>query len=591
MNNTITLYNLPWVFEGRTQPYFNSFTSRDNYFNSLVGKSVNKLGVNVNFRYNYEIEITVDVDYTEIENYNFVVIEYNSKRYFANIIDINQISINRVKIACKRNVFYEVENPFNYFKDFNIEKTTFKNLLINNNPKYYPEKTLRESIVTSKITQITGRFDAPVIIKTVKFVPCMVLILSDKVGNGAYTYSSNETQTNYYVYVTPLDPDDKTSILKVKSSSTAEYFDISFNATTDYPSAISEISPYIISVNFIKLPFITDKKGNYYTPFYGRPWSYKSSDTTLLHEIKGIEVNKNYGDYDFTISVGDFLKIPFVDIVFGDESNTITLEMYRYNFGAIGRSSTAELHFLYDFSPSGISFVVTEEGNGTLNDLNGNIKRKWIFPINCSDNVIINSEALFNSQNKYYDVLTKINKNRIIGEGTTQSVTQILTGAMQIAGGAANAVVSGGTSGLGEMIMGAGNGIRGVGSIAETAIKSGAFEKERKYNAMQEKEKPSTTKLATSATANLILYNTEVWKNEHTVIENDYESLLREISTYGVNAYINEDKFDIPSHLVDNHFYIQGIAVCNPIENQITARQYSEVNYAITNGTRFRYFQ
>lgn len=589
MNNTITLYNIPWVFEGRTQPYFNTFTSRDNYFNSVVGKSVNKVGVNINFQYNYEIEITVDVDYTEIENYNFVVIEYNSKRYYANIIDIKQISINRVKIACKRNVFYEVENPFKYFKDFNIEKTTFKNLLIGNNPKYYPEKNLREYSFTSKISSITGRFDAKPIIKTVKFVPCLVLILSDKIGNAANTYSSNETETNYYVYVTPLDPDDKTSKLKFKTSPTSGYLDISFNATTDYPTVLSEISPYIISVNFIKLPFISDNNGNYYTPFYGRSWNYKSSDPNLLHEIKAIEVSKNYGFYDFNITVSDFLKTPTVDIIFGDENNVISFDMYRYNSVPIYRTSGFMLKFSYDFSPSGISFIVTEE-NTDIDELNGNTKRKWVFPINCSDNVIINSEALFNSQNKYYDVLTKINKNRIIGEGATQSVTQILTGATQIASGAASAIVSGGTSGLGEMIMGTGNAIRGVGSITETAIKTNAFEKERKYNAMQEKEKPSTTKLATSATANLILYNTEIWKNEHIVIDNDYESLLREINTYGVSAYINEEKFDIKTHIVDNHFYIQGIAVCDPVENQITTRQYSEINYAITNGTRFRYF-
>lgn len=125
--NKITLYKVPWAFGSIRQPYFLSDTARNNFFNGLTDfvQAVEN-GVGIKIGYNYEIECVCNIDITVAQDYNFGIITYNNHDYYADVIDMEMVNVNRTRIQFRRNAIIENTNYLQHFKNFTISRMTLK---------------------------------------------------------------------------------------------------------------------------------------------------------------------------------------------------------------------------------------------------------------------------------------------------------------------------------------------------------------------------------------------------------------------------------------------------------------------------------
>lgn len=579
MENTITLYNVPWVFEGRTQPYFATATSRDNYFSSLTGKQVNKVGVNITLLYNYEIELKVDLDITLVENYNFAVIVYNDKKYYANIIDSEQISVNRTKVYCKRNPLFEVINPFQYFEKFMIESATFYNLNFDSNPSFFFPKTLRTRPVYRALSCVYKLRDN-VIEPTVNFIPTAVLVLGKSISSGDLPYTQSYDQSNFFVYLIPLKDGTYSN-----SSGVTQKFTI---LPDQMEKTIAKLSPYTLKFNIMYLPYSSVNK-----TFMGYGGFVKIPNTDY-YTYNLYENTSTY--YIFTLSGQDYLEYSTIDFLVYSPNNILTIEPYKYCNGLYDRSFECDVYLHFNFDPSGISIISFVKGNN-YSSFNSDDILCTTFNISTDKSFCVDQESLFAAENSYYNELTAVNKKQILNLGTSQAVSEVGVGLVQIAAGAGAALETFGTGGIGEAVMGGGNVIRGISTALDTSTKIEAYEKTRALEAAQEKNKPPKCNVSSSSYFDNWFFN----YNEYpiyqyfkvvynTILPNDRETFLIDSTTYGIKCYKEEDSFNFVEHLVNGYFFVKCVAVCKPITSQLTTRQYSEIQRYLEAGCRYKYF-
>ena len=138
--NSIILYKAPWTYGDSSQPYFTTEESRDLYFETLDHVQVNVNNPNIKISFNYSVSLKVDLDINIILQYNYVVVEYNGKKYYGFIMDCEHISINYSRIEIYRHALAEIVDCFSYFKNYRITRATFSKQDFSNKRKIsYPK--------------------------------------------------------------------------------------------------------------------------------------------------------------------------------------------------------------------------------------------------------------------------------------------------------------------------------------------------------------------------------------------------------------------------------------------------------------------
>lgn len=557
MQNIVTFYKLPFVYGGVTQPYFASDTDRDNFLNTIE-KSIVLNNVGIYLQFNYKCDLVIQIDYTTIVDYNFAVIQYNNKKYFANILDIELVSVNKSKCKCIRNPLFEKTNYLQYFTDFKILKSTFKELNYNENSKFFFPRDYRyygnEYPITFKNKS-----------KDVKFKKFYVFYVDPQIVNVTYVenvISINDISTNYSILLVPVLPDYYAAVGLVNY--TKELIKSSIE------NILQVKSDYVLKFEVLFLPVWENTNSDGIT-FY----SFLSPAT-----ITGIDgVQTKYGEYIGLISmnniklnttiVGDIFSV--FDVYFGEPDNKLTLELYKYK----------EINITLTFCLSLNSTDLLVEIIGT-NDSIENYRKFYTYSLTSRMSYVITSKSTFLSENRYYDALT-INTLQNMGKhvmiDTAFSMGQ---GAIGIIGGAASGNPQSAMSGVGNYLS-AGQ------SLAGYVVDRDKFESDRKLLAAQEQEKSGRGSANGNATLFANIYENFIYVIENKIFSSDMSAIESDLNLYGIDCFCEEDDFNFDLHNVNGYFYLSAIAVLK-YPTTLSTLEYNILYNVLKNGCRYKIF-
>ena len=609
--NKIVLYKVPFNYGDIKQPYFMSDSSRDSFFELCDHKQVNYDNVNIKIDFNYELTIKINIDIVEAEDYNFAILHYNGKNLYCHIIDAEQISIGFSRLMLRRFILAERTNYFQYFKDFMINKATFSDLKYGKNTKMFlPDyfrykKTLTKANIKIRpaklfnpnnlIYQHCYMFPFYQVFLNVKGAPDLI---GHEAGSSIFgEHSQNLLMLIPYYEGTDLDTSTKPNMLMRTRTGKYRGFNYGGNSGGDITDFLNEYSPYITSVSLSYLPIwytnvsdatiediFTDETYKYsgaawICPFFGttfkRYLAFNAFIISATYVQTPIEEELRRDTYFIEFTGDNTELLNKHNYYFYSRENSIKVEtpqMYSNNTV----SYTIEFYFIPTFDGTEMLFKIypnsTEE---SLAEGSGNAE-KIILPLLDTASFSIDSEAVFISENKYYDALTRNSKDFKGGKGTLNVIENAGVGITQLGIGAA-------AGDIGQISMGVGNIIRGITETGKTAIEVEHYTEERRLNALNEKSKPSETAVAGSAGVRLEEQRGEIYFIKEEPITEDLAFFYKQLHNFGVKTSLVRDVIDIEEFSYNGEFFIKAIAERNNLT--LNTREYNEMLKYLNKGS------
>lgn len=505
--NSIALYKVDWAVGSNPQPYFLTEDERTNYFNTASALQVNAAGVNIVFKPDFTANFVINVDYTVIENYNYIVANYNNSNYYMHIISYELVSYGYSRVYCKRDLSSEYINFLQYFQNFRLYKTNIYPLKYNQDTGYifnYKYRTYKENedVVITAVSNVLGSRA-----KGTVPITFMFLILKDKTGlSGIKPYIYNDIVTNYYIVALPL-----------KSGTYAYFDDIDdvWHTAADFSSSYYEIltalSPLIVSYNVATMyvPFGTIITSDVYflPPGFGLcsllinevKYNLACIDYYKNYYINDLSSNNDAIYYTFEASTSNFLDK--LHILINQPDFKIDIDMHEY-FDYQSQNYKIKCIMSYVISDDGVTIIL--EILGQSGSDNANYKTfKLSFDIITNTTFVIDQATETLLQNKYYNQITNVNKNLKKDLGTVEAVSSVTQGISSGAGKIFGGDISGGLS---SVVNGL---ISGISENEKASLEADAYSQVRELQLLNEMNKiPSVTTAENPFVSNYIMRGT-----------------------------------------------------------------------------------
>lgn len=543
MNNSVTLYKSPYTLSSVKQPYFDDESIRDTYLSSIPVKQFS-LNFNINLLRGLKLELKLPIDITVCEDYNLVLVVYNNKKYFAYIYDYEQISVGNTKVYCERSVFWEVPDIFSKFESYLIERATFSEIEFNDKTGIvYPELRYKQDVPFS-ITPTLGQYDTLMIRAT-------VLICSRVPDTDSETYYGSYKQQAYCY----LLPQHFTGTALYYKDSSDNIHRFTKHSPSDLVKIIDSLSPYIISMYDVQLPFREYNNG-YILPFYGKLIRLKVTDVTYY--VYNFYNNADIYKLNVIVSPYQRLRIYFCspyDYVDLDNGLTfgsnVTLTV-KYTFG-----STMEM--------------VVEIDTSTDSPINGT---RLIYTIRGSAGFVRDQKSVWNAENRYYDTIANNEIERRVASSVITTISEAGVGVFQAS--------------LGSELLGGSNIIRSVGTLAGATADAVYSEKLKALNKKQNEEKPSTF-VGASNYESLLYSIGEFYIQNFIPYSSDINEFFESSKNYGIDCVLSYKslKERLNTFVIDNRkFFIKGYCRVSDGAN-IVENFYTQFITRLTDGVLF----
>lgn len=533
MDNYIDFYSISYNKDSFNQPYFKTSESRDSFFARYTPLRVNALGVNINLKYDYQFELKVNVDVVNMDGYNFAILNYNSKKFYCNIDDYEQISVNRSRVKLTRNPVFEVIDFFQYFTNLLVERdgsnyldfTTDSSNVSTYKGRFFPEHyepsfTYYRNSNQVNVSIVDGYFiflsDIPIDDTGINENFPETVVLNTNPGQAVKVRSDNFYKNYYCIFIQASSPDFNFS----------EFLDV--------------ISPYVISIHSVKFPFISMDDGIFVD------WSYrcqikwpKNSGATYISKTAFIIDACNGEDTYFETKVnftGDYC-FQKLQIFVMSLSNKIELNYKDFVNNSNG-GGTINIRFRYIISQSQLSILMWYYSNSESGTPVGYQNKAYtsIFPLITSYDYTTDEAAKWSAENRYYDQLTNNTIQLRMAKGMSQFGENMLTGAAQL--------------GLGANVMGYSNLVRGAFEPINAVIDNEYYAKERELLEQQAKSVPDTFN---SSCDSIGFYNELgfiLYFNRLRTYTSDFNRFKQDLLKYG--TYVNKsiDTVDTSSDFI-----------------------------------------
>ena len=624
MTNSVTFYKVPWTNSSLNQPYFMTESDRDSYLQDNCYPFVVLQNVNINLLTDMNVELKVPIDITVAQEYNFCKIEYNEKKYFACIIDYSQISVNRTYIYAKRHILTEIVNYLFNFENFNISTATLNDSLIyKKNAKFYkPEfrsykKYIDLDIALNRAEQTNGQ-------KQYVSYDCtyeQFLFVYHTYGDGPDLFYGRPY--NVRVYAVPLKAMfGSISVnycqLYRNVPQTNSNYSITFsNIYKNVYKYVETLSPYIISYKVVNFPVGRNSNHEICLPYY---WITQNTvDESGTVEI-GFQLRGTGG---YLSDVCD----SFYSTYFSCTTTYGNLEIRGLNSDAriiIDKSDYCDnnqksfnirIYYIMSVDDDETMIILSQTANESVSNDNGislnTAVLKNFFEVGGNVAYRISSEADFNSQNRYYDAMTKSVRNQKIAGAWVQGVQNIAIGATEVgmamaSGGVATSkrqiVMPSNTKrgyskvtlnseynrppNLAGKSLGIGNIIRGVGSIVDGYIDAHFYEEQREIFAKNEKAKPDEVVCGGGGDGRYFDSLHCFYLIEEIPFENDYEIWQQNVERFGISCEIFSNEIDLNDYIKNNHFVIQAVAEMKSTA-LLNCVEYDALYDVLTGGCRY----
>lgn len=533
MDNYIDFYSIPYNKDSFNQPYFKTSESRDSFFARYTPLRVNALGVNINLKYDYQFELKVNVDVVNMDGYNFAILNYNSKKYYCNIDDYEQISVNRSRVKLTRNPVFEVIDFFQYFTNLLVERdgsnyldfTTDSSNVSTYKGRYYPENYSPAFIYYRNGNQVNvsiidGYFiflsNIPIDDTGINENVPETVVLNTNPGQGVKIRSDNFYKNYYCVFIQATSPDFNFS----------EFLDV--------------ISEYVISIHAVKFPFISMDDGIFVD------WSYrcqikwpKNSGSMYASKTAFIIDTCNGEDTYFEMKVnftGDYC-FQKLQIFVMSLSNKIELSYKDFVNNSNG-GGTINIRFRYVISQSQLSILMWYYSNNESGTPVGYQNKAYtsIFPLITSYDYTTDAAAKWSAENRYYDQLTNNSIQLRMAKGMSQFGENMITGAAQL--------------GLGANVMGYSNVVRGAFEPINAVIDNEYYAKERELLEQQAKSVPDTFNTSSDSIGFYNELGFILYFNRLRTYTSDFNRFKQDLLKYG--TYVNKciDTVDTSSDFI-----------------------------------------
>ena len=533
MDNYIDFYSIPYNKDSFNQPYFKTSESRDSFFARYTALRVNALGVNINLKYDYQFELKVNVDVVNMDGYNFAILNYNSKKFYCNIDDYEQISVNRSRVKLTRNPVFEVIDFFQYFT----------NLLVERDGSNYLDFTTD----SSNVSTYKGRYRPENYNPTFTYYReglnqtyhavqrVYIIFMSGFPFTSGYPDDiSNPPQGNFEVDY-PGSYDHNITLGGAKRNYSCFLIeDLVFNS-----DLMDAISPYVLSMHVVAIPFVNS--GDTTVPLFAgvvpAGFKYKSGDSFTYTSVYSIEIANTDSTYfeteiNFT---GDY-SFNKLCMYIGSTSNKLELN-YRDFVDSVNGTGAIKIRFKIIISQSQISYYVwyySESGNSPLGQNNmGNI---CIIPLITNSDYVTDAAAKWSSENRYYDQLTNNAIQLRTAKAASQTGENLLTGLVQI--------------GMGAGVLGYSNIARGVFEPINGLIDNEYYSRERDLLEAQAKSVPDTLVSTSDSQGFYASLKTYLLFVKLTPFSSDFNRFKQDLLKYG--TYVNKciDTVDTSSDFI-----------------------------------------
>lgn len=532
--NSIALYKVDWAVGSNPQPYFLTEDERTNYFNTASALQVNAAGVNIVFKPDFTANFVINVDYTVIEDYNYIVANYNNSYYYMHIISYELVSYGYSRVYCTRDLFSEYINFLQYLQNFRLYKTNLYDLKFGINNGYLTNFIYRSYItsVSPNIRPVSSVL--PNNVTTAKTFPVLLLFLKENTGFNGLTFPMryNDIHTNYYAVVLPIASGN----FYVYSPDGWENHNFSYY---DYSLLLEQLSPLIVSYNMAYIYFATDGT-NYYCPpgfeicTYPQKIGGESSITRYMlyiHEYHNMFASTTASYYfEFDVSTSNFLDK--YTLLVGQPDFKVDINLYDY-FNETTNSFNFTVRFSYAFSDDGVSICLQILGQNTLSE--NYLDYKLSFEFITSISFIIDQESQTLLQNKYYSQITAVNKNLKKDLGTMDVIESVGKGVSTGIGKMGGGDFFGGISAVANGIIG------GATAYGRAEIEADAYEDVRDLQLLNEMNKIPAVSTADNSFISSYISKGEIRYLHRKPYPNDYDYIIGMFNSNGLdcNKYIN----------------------------------------------------
>lgn len=533
MDNYIDFYSIPYNKDSFNQPYFKTSESRDSFFAQYTPLRVNALGVNINLKYDYQFELKVNVDVVNMDVYNFAILNYNSKKFYCNIDDYEQISVNRSRVKLTRNPVFEVIDFFQYFTNLLVERDGSNYLDYTKNSsnvsiykgRYYPTRykpSFRYYWNNSPVDVI----ETDVYIIFASGFQSDTLHATDAAFDGEFDvsfmenangkFSTNGAVKNYYCFIVLRDDMN--------------------------PDLLDAISPYLISIHYCYFPIITttsvpfvDKSAHCYL----RWKNTKSTGQNVYKFINAYNVyaaNSQSTYFTFFINFSSDECFNKLECCIYSLSNKIELNYKDFVKDSNG-NGVLNIQFRYIISQNRISIYMYYFSTSDLAPIgNNNTTFASMIPLISGFDYVTDESARWASENRYYDELTNNAVSLRSAKGWVQAAENVAAGAAQLTRGAS--------------VMGVSNLIRGAFEPIHAIVDNEYYKEERDLLEAQARSAPDTFNNASDSVA---FYNELMFLmyfNILTPFSSDFNRFKQDLLKYG--TYVNKciDTVDTSSDFI-----------------------------------------
>ena len=601
--NKITLYKVPWAF--------------------------------IKIGYNYEIECVCNIDITVAQDYNFGIITYNNHDYYADVIDMEMVNVNRTRIQFRRNAIIENTNYLHHFKNFTISKITLKPDKMVKAGVMRIDQTIDKKFLFSDFFR-TYKRNIEIDLKSYKSpingynniveLPAIVILATYEQDwdsrNIAKYYGEG---CGYRIGIIPLpffnNPVNENNVYKYNMRVAAYFigpsnpFDYSlfsydveerqFPATgsseeqSQFYELLASLSPYTCQAMFTKvIAFKGDDTeaipGAYCLPFkyYGITSKlYPNSDvgahcfwventTSYNSETLEVENQDFYFDINYNLADHDVSDAYFKKLNFKFFNSSQQIEIDVRDFIGLDENGTMVCNIHCElkqfFSMLGSQLLVSfysQSQSGSIE--NNKLVYSKVISFGDSTNITVEASANFNANNRYYMSMANNAIEQKQTAAFTQAIGQFATGATQMIGGFLMPA-SASVAATGSYSMGIGNIIRGITSTVQ-AHTDAAYERERaRLYKKNEEAKPDTVEGNYSAASAYHSISVGLIACiEISPFEEDYKHWLNDSKIYGYECELFEQTLDVASLADGDNFALSAIAEVS--DDTLSAREYSEM--------------
>lgn len=611
--NQIILYRVPWALDSQYQPYFRSDTARTQYFSTLPYLDVTPPNGNVNIHldYNYELQVIIPIDVTSAEKYNFCKVIYNEQEYYSNILDYKQVSVGHTELQLKRHALSECVDYLSHFKNFNVRRATFvsqnkwqgymKDSMWHKPTFRYNKRVFEPDIKFRYLSNVIDPDTHEVEYTDLDcvFENCLVLYL----GAAIHTENIENTKprnifgtpVQYEIYIIPLR--QLTGSIAIRNticqgdmeltpitSANGTYDKVSVD---DFVEVLDKYSPQILGYKHIYLP--CGKDGNfsrlpwytYYTKIYADGAKSKFINAFVVTNTSYFlnDVNDCYIWYDYKCeSVWGSIEIRSYS-----KDTSIILDKTELT-GSNQNGSLCELHiehyYFLDMNDDEIISYISSKNAPSIIETGTKIISDTT-DLGDSISYVLDAEANFEAQNRYYDAMTRSVRNHKQDLGYIEAGENFMLAAQQMGMGMH---YGGGMQAAGNS-MGVGNIIRGIGNLAEVQANTFYYLQQREIYAANEKAKPDQGRGAGNGNSRYFeaVYNPRII--EEVPFDEDLKTWQKNTELFGVELTYFQETFSTSLWEIDGNFFFQADAIVN--DNVFTTQQYAELYKRLTGGCRY----